>query len=470
MPESFSIRVVPSAAGVLAIFLSSTIGDYESFRREVQDVLLKKAECACFLSEDWIGGYDETVQKCRDRVQQSGGFILLLGYWYGSIPPGKDKSITHLEFEWALERWKGQPFPKMAVLKPKQGMEADGKLKALADLLLPKTQEERDLHAARLGKFHAQVDDKRTEWRTIQTYKDVHDLREYALVIGRNWRGYTPLAAAQGKVDAWTVEIESRLREDQLGRLGREPQHGAFRKLLSGLADYPDVPALAVLVHGDKDAGQRAFVAHVLDTLLRNYRPKRKIGRLPPGSNSVEATVAWVAGMLGLTNVSSIDTPEMLAERVVEELKHQQLHFVIDRIGADYPGGVPVFQRTFWQPFWTRLKMLRSQQQIANRLVAIITDYSGNAGNWSDVAVDTKPGAPIDFSKLIKMPRLGHIAEEDLYDWFDELEVPDRPPGRRAQLAKRALKDEESGEFDGTPRHVFERLDGERLWSEGEDS
>src|SRR6516165_7506739 len=128
MPESFSIRVVPSAAGVLAIFLSSTIGDYESFRREVQDVLLKKAECACFLSEDWIGGYDETVQKCRDRVQQSGGFILLLGYWYGSIPPGKDKSITHLEFEWALERWKGQPFPKMAVLKPKQGMEADGKL------------------------------------------------------------------------------------------------------------------------------------------------------------------------------------------------------------------------------------------------------------------------------------------------------------------------------------------------------
>ena len=114
--------------------------------------------------------------------------------------------------------------------------------------------------------------------------------------------------------------------------------------------------------------------------------------------------------------------------------------------------------------------MLRSQQQIANRLVAIITDYSGNAGNWSDVAVDTKPGAPTDFSKLIKMPRLGHIAEEDLYDWFDELEVPDRPPGRRAQLAKRALKDEESGEFDGTPRHVFERLDGERLWSEGEDS
>jgi hypothetical protein len=358
----------------------------------------------------------------------------------------------------------------MAVLKPKPGKKADGKLKALADPLLPKTQDERDFHAARLAKFHAQVDGKRTEWRTIRTYEDVNDLREHALVIGRDWRGYTPLAAAQGKVGPETVETESWLREDQLGRLGREPQHGAIKKLLSGLAAYPDVPAAAVLVHGEKDQGQRAFVAYVLDSLLKNYRPKRKIGRLPPGGNAADALVGWLAGTLGLTNVSSVDTPEMLAERVVEELKHQQLYFVIDRIGADYPGGVPAFQQTFWQPFWTRLKFLRSQQQIANRLVAIVTDYSGNAGNWAGVAIDAKAGVPIDFSKLIKAPRLGHIAEADLYDWFDELEVPDIPPGRRAQLAQRALKDEQSGEFDGTPLHVFERLNVERLWPEGGDS
>ena len=61
--------------GVLNIFLSSTIGDYEDLRRQVQDVLLKKAECACFLSEDWVGGYDATVTKCQQRVKDSGGFI-----------------------------------------------------------------------------------------------------------------------------------------------------------------------------------------------------------------------------------------------------------------------------------------------------------------------------------------------------------------------------------------------------------
>ncbi len=457
-----------SPTGRLEIFLSSTIGDYENFRREVQEVLLKKAECACFLSEDWIGGYDATVQKCRERVLQSGGFILMLGYWYGSIPPGKDKSITHLEFEWAMDRWNGDPFPKMAVLKPKPGKKADDVLKALADPLLPKVQDERELHTVRLAKFHAQVDDKHTEWRTIRTFEDVHELREYALVIGKDWRGYTPLAAAQKKVDMPTAEGESLLREDQLGRLGRGVQYEAIKKIFSGLAAYPDVPAVAILVNGDKDKGLSAFLAYMQASLLKKHYPKQRINRLPPGSSSLQALVALVARTLGLENASGVDTPQALAELVVRELKHQQLYFVIDRLGANYSGGLPAFQQFFWEPFWARLKVLRGQQQIANRLLAIVTDYSGDANNWTDVAMDAKPGVPLDFSKLIVAPRLGDISESDLYEWLEELEVPDIPRNRRQELVKLALTDEKSKEFDGTPLHVFERLKGERLWPEGD--
>lgn len=468
---------IPSATVELTIFLSSTIGDYgyddpdverPNFRREVQDGLSKKANCACFLSEDWIGGYDATVQKCRERVHQSGGFILLLGYWYGSIPPGKDKSITHLEFEWALERWKGDPFPKMAVLKPKPGKRADDELKARAVPLLPVMEEERELHAVRLAKFYAQVDDKHTEWRTIQTFEDVHELREWAISYGNRWRGFEFLAAARGKVDAGLVQTKSPLHEDQLGKLGRGVQHEAIKKIFSGLAAHPDVPAVAVLVNGDKNQGQRAFVAYVQGSLLKNYYPKQNIGRLPPGSSTLQALLAWVAGTLGLENASGIDTPQTLAERVVDELKHQQLYFVIERLRADYAGGFPAFQQSFWEPFWTRLKVLRGQRRITNRLVAIVIDYSGDASNWADVAVDAKPGTPLDFSKLIVAPRLGDIEESDLYEWFDELEVPDSPLGHRKDLVQRALMDEESGEFDGTPLHVFERLKGERLWPEGD--
>ncbi|MBL8390818.1 MAG: DUF4062 domain-containing protein [Candidatus Accumulibacter sp.] len=471
MPAPTAAPAHPSAAGALTIFLSSTIGDYEDYRREVQNVLLRKAECACFLSEDWIGGYDATVDKCRQRVCQSAGFILLLGHWYGSVPPGKEQSITHLEFDWARERWQGDPFPKMAVLKPKPGTPADDRLKEEAlRILATREREERYLHAARLAKFHAEVDDRQTEWRTIRTFEDIHDLREYTLVIGRDWRGYTPMAAAQGQVDAGKGATDPRLRDDQLGRLGREPHHRAIRKLLSGLAAHPEVPAVALLVSGDRDAGQRAFVTHVQGSLLRNHRPKRKVGRLPPGSSTLPALLAWVAGTLGLTSARGVDTPAALADGVVEELKHQPLHFAIDRVGADYPGGIAGFQRDFWQPFWNRLQLLRTQRQIANRLVAIVTDYSSDAGNRAGVAVDAQSGKSADdFSRLVALPRLGPIDESDLYDWFDELEVPDDPPGRREELARRALRDEESGAFDGTPLHVFERLQGERLWSEGDD-
>src|SRR5262249_10846657 len=88
MQAPTNIIAMPSVAGAPVIFLSSTIGDYEKLRREVQEALLKRAECVCFLSEDWAGGYDATVEKCRQRVLTSEGFMLLFGYWYGSIPPG----------------------------------------------------------------------------------------------------------------------------------------------------------------------------------------------------------------------------------------------------------------------------------------------------------------------------------------------------------------------------------------------
>lgn len=468
MPAPAPVSVAPSAAGALVIFLSSTIGDYEALRREVRDVLLRKAECACFLSEDWVGGYDATVQKCRQRVLESGGFILLLGYWYGSIPPGKQKSITHLEFEWALEKWKGEPFPKMAVLKPKPGSAAEKKLQALAGKLLPQTEPERDKHALRLAQFQAQVDDKHVEWRTIRTFENGHDLREHALVIGKDWRGYTPLAAACGQLDAEIDDAEPQLREDQLGRLGREPQHTAIKKLLAGMAAYPEAPAAAFLVHGDEDEGQRAFLAYVVTSLLKNHYPKRKIGRLPPSSSSRAALVAWVAKTLALENTIGMDSPQALAAGVVEELKHQPLYFVIDRIGADYAGGVAAFQKDFWQPFCASLQTLRTEQHVANRLVAIVTDYAHDATAWAGAAAEPKAGVPIDFSKLVPVPRLEHFQQSDLFDWFEELDVPDVPAGRRAQLAQRALKDEDSGELDGTPQRVFNRLMSERLWPEGD--
>jgi Domain of unknown function (DUF4062)/NADPH-dependent FMN reductase len=86
--------------------------------------------------EDWSGGYDDTVAKCEQRVRDADAFMLLVGYWYGSIPPDRHKSITHIEFEQANKKWGNNPFPPVAVMMPVQGSAAEKKLREKAHRIL----------------------------------------------------------------------------------------------------------------------------------------------------------------------------------------------------------------------------------------------------------------------------------------------------------------------------------------------
>lgn len=461
-PEAAPLR----PPGGLNIFLSSTIKDYETLRDKVRDVLLRKAECACFPSEEWVGGYAGTLATCRQRVLEAGGFILMLGYWYGSVPPQEEKSITHFEFEWALDKWNREQFPKMAVLRPKPDSPAARQLKALAEPLLPKSPLDLLQHEERLRRFHEQVDDRRGEWRTIKSFKDDEELLQDTIVFGLKWRGQTPLAASQGRV---AIEpdyaADSRLSAPMLGALGRQPQETTIQKTLARLSGTPEAPAVAMVVHGDEDAGQRAFLARIIHRWLNKLHPKPAIGRLPLGKPTIPALVAWLARTLGLPNPVGIATPEQLADQVALELQHQPMGFVLDRIG-DLQGGARSFQRDFWRPFWSRLRMLRQQTPTPHRLVAVLADYTGNPDAWGETVMPPPaPGAPTDdYARLLLIPRLGPFSDDDLLSWLEEMEVPDDASGRRAELVRRVLHNE-AGALDPTPLHVFNRLLGETLWT-----
>jgi hypothetical protein len=257
-----------SAAGPWELFLSSTVTDFEEFRREVQEALLRKAEAACFLSEDWVGGFDDTVAKCRARVQQARGFFLLLGHWYGSTPPGSARSITHLEFGWAVERWGALPFPPVAVMMPRAASPADVRLREAARRILDERIDPGQ-HAESLAAFHAEAVGS---WRTVVPFTDEHDLRENAIVTCFRWQGRTPEAAARGQVAvAGPGPGDSQVTDELLGTLGRKPQLDAVRAAVAELADRAEVPALAMIVHGDEDAGHRAFLLHLTSTVLKGY-------------------------------------------------------------------------------------------------------------------------------------------------------------------------------------------------------
>jgi hypothetical protein len=442
------------------VFLSSTIRDLESYRRGVQDALLTKAEVAVFLSEDWPGGYDDTVAKCRARVEGSHGFFLLMGYWYGSIPPGFEKSITHLELEWALGKWGREEFPPLAVFSPTPQSPAEKELRDAAAPLLPAGDEERKRHDGLLDAFRAQVTGS---WRTVRSFKDQQDLREHAIVSCLIWKRKTFAAAT--RAEAATASPGFRLAEEDFGSLGRKKQLDAVDEVLVELSAHPEEPAVCLLVSGNEDAGQRAFLAHLVTTVsFRHGRPAQP-GRPLSGSYGTDILTAWATQSLGLTGGGEVKSPAELAERVAAELKRQPLALVLDQIHR-MNGGVAAFQDTFWKPFYDRLKELRAGQPIPHRLIAVVAEHTGDSATWRGAACGPDfEEEPADFSKLALLPALEPFKQKDLLRWLGEIEVPEE---RRLAIAGRVLTNSQ-GQPDPTPLRVFERLRGEDLRPEDED-
>ena len=124
---------ISSPSPSIHIFLSSTIRDLKDLREDLAK-RLAKYQIRCFRSEEDRGAHQTVVDYCRWHLNDSDGYILLLGLWYGWIPPGCDRSITQLEYEWALERWPVTN-PPMLVLDPTAGTPLWNDLKQRAQAL-----------------------------------------------------------------------------------------------------------------------------------------------------------------------------------------------------------------------------------------------------------------------------------------------------------------------------------------------
>lgn len=454
----------------LTVFVSSTIGDLGDYRNQVQDVLLRKAQVVCFLSEDWINEHGPTLQKCRDELTKAQGYIGIFGYWYGTVLPGHKQSITHLEYKWALEKLRRENFP-IAIFRPKSASQAERKLKDKAALLIPTGKAKKKQHDIRLRAFREEVEKK--GWM-ITPFKNLNDLLQSVIVTGMLWKKLGPLEAATGAVQVSERQTTSRtVTDEEWGLLGRADHLAVFGRILSRVDLYPDVPAVAMLVHGDEDSGQRVFLFQLLASKkLRNARAPRKAwGRPQLEQYDVKALVQWVGDVLGVfPKGRESGSIEELAELIHQELLQQQLVFVLDQVWR-LSGGLTTWYEKFWQPLFARLAELRLQnkQQNQHRLVAIVVDYEDQSAFDDDKSSKQSESVTADdYARLWLLPVLRDISPGDLADWFDELDIQDDATGRRATLASLALKNAK-GEIDGTPSRVFERLKQSSLWINGEE-
>jgi hypothetical protein len=446
------------------VFVSSTIDDLKSDRRAVQKIL-RKAEVEVRLSEEWSGGWDDTVQKCRDRIMASQAFFLILGFWYGSIPPGSEKSITQMEFEWAVSKWGGSPTPPLSVMTPAVGSRAEKILQKKAKFLVDNLKEpDRSLHATRLETFHLQAKAPIEKWRTVRTFTDQNDLAGWALASIKIWTGRTFDAAANGTVTvADPVAVPSQISEQQLGLLGRTQQIEAAKSILAKLASLADEPAICLVVSGDEDAEHELFLKNLMQiSAFRKARPSR-LGRPPQGQYDIGVLTSWVAGRLGVANTAAMTGPRELAEAVASELKKQALCFVLDQVHR-LTGGVNSFQLQFWEPLQQRLRELRAEQHFNSPLIAVVVEYTGEASGWSGAVTPAGQASAGSFGKPILLPVLSSVTSGDVFRWCDEVNAPDDDDFRR-QLADRILHDPK-GKPDGAASRVYLRIRSETVWPE----
>ena len=89
----------------LQVFVSSTYIDLKEERQAAVQAILTAGHIPAGM-ELFSAGDQSQMDVIRRWIDESDIFLLILGGRYGSIEPESQKSYTHLEYEYALEKGK----------------------------------------------------------------------------------------------------------------------------------------------------------------------------------------------------------------------------------------------------------------------------------------------------------------------------------------------------------------------------
>jgi hypothetical protein len=137
------IAIVKNPSPIKTVFLSSTFEDLREYIERVQ-TYIQRAGVFCS-TQSWVTTFISTIDECRKRLDESDAYVGIFAYWYGSIPPNSQQSITHLEFNWAKQKWNGHD-PPIAIFMPEELSEAGNFLKEKALQLVSKDTIEPKYH------------------------------------------------------------------------------------------------------------------------------------------------------------------------------------------------------------------------------------------------------------------------------------------------------------------------------------
>jgi len=196
-------------AEIKQVFLSATAKDCIAYRQSVRDFLQDHIPAIkIFLQEDWAEGGRLVVNACKQKLDSCDAYLGLFGFRYGWIPPEHTKSITELEFAWAVTRWP-QREPPIFILLPEKNSAAEQQLKTwMQEIIETECQDAtaQQINFAAQQAFLAEVIKwAAAEGRMLVYYRDQTQLLGKALSCIQNWKCDLLFKALQGQRSAQGV-------------------------------------------------------------------------------------------------------------------------------------------------------------------------------------------------------------------------------------------------------------------------
>jgi hypothetical protein len=208
-----------------------------------------------------------------------------------------------------------------------------------------------------------------------------------------------------------SLALQHQLLHEKLLTLDFRPQVRRFKEVIE------QYRVAAFLVHGPPAHGQR-FLTH----RLAQFRKEWEIGQriiIDAGSSGIgkSAHTLWrqVARQMQLPHDTS---KEILAEKVCEWWKTQDVIFVFYTVDYIPPHILAAWIDEFWRPISTTAREKQHLTQTNTHLLLFLVDFDGHVCETQVTLLD-QPDQIITSHAPLKLPPTGKFPEAELEIWID---------------------------------------------------
>lgn len=449
MPHKEYIREISQ------IFLSATAQDCKEYRVAVSEFIHDNIDAAkIFLQENWADGAKFVVTECEKKIKECDAYVGLFGYRYGWTPPGFSKSITELEFHWALDKWESTAEPPIFVFLPEKGSEADMQLRAWAQECLHQEYPDEDLRTRSQesqAAFLALVKQWASEGRILVYYRTPLQLLGKALSCVQNWnKEIWRNASMLGKQTVGAIPTHL------FGRLGTDDQRKAIENNLEVFRDQSNARAICFLTYGPENHGQREF-SEFLYRWEEEWEETQVYCGQASEADSIESLIRWTSGQLKtpMLGPPSIDA---LATVISARLAQSSVVFVLRTVGRK-PDRLSNFQAMFWAPLVSAIA--NAPPASRGRLYWFVIDHEMLPETFEHGIRNDLAATPMDYTKFLVLPPLTEIKSSQVRRWLQYLKTSEgveTNENQRNEISERVTYQ------DRKPSSVFDRLTREGFW------